>query len=247
MRRSTLRSTDAIGPAGTLTRRTVIGGLAALAVSPAMSGCGRADRGATTLRTSPLPIVVDLPTPTPGTVALDTVLRRRRSEREFADDPVTDAEVGQLLWAAQGITADWGGRTAPSAGALYPLELYALTPGRVMRYLPEGHRAELVREGDLRPDLVAATLDQESVGQAPLVIAIVGVPARTEGKYGDRATRFVDLEAGHAAQNVLLEAVAVDLAAVPIGGFDDEAVGDVLGLPAGQEPRYLVAVGRRRS
>ncbi len=188
--------------------------------------------------------VVDLPSPTEGTLPLEVALRNRRSVREFAPDPLTDAEVGQLLWAAQGVTADWGGRTAPSAGALYPLELYAVTSSRAMHYLPDGHRAEITAEGDLRPDLMAAAFDQETVGRASLVVVLTVVPARTAAKYGDRAARYVDLESGHAAQNLLLQATAIGLVAVPVGAFDDEAVGDVLQLPTGTEPRYLLAVGR---
>ncbi len=178
---------------------------------------------------------------------LEITLRRRRSVREFAADPLTTAEIGQLLWAAQGVTADGGGRTAPSAGALYPLELYAVTPKRAMRYLPGGHRAEITTERDLRHDLMIAALDQEAVGQAPLLVAVIAVPERTAAKYGDRAPRYADLEAGHAAQNLLLQAVALELVAVPIGGFDDEAVGRILELPGGQAPRYVLAVGRPRT
>jgi SagB-type dehydrogenase family enzyme len=93
---------------------------------------------------------------------------------------------------------------------------------------------------------MAAALDQESVGQAPLIVAVVAVPVRTAAKYGDRTERYVDLEAGHAAQNVLLQAVALDLVAVPIGAFDDDAVAEALTLPHGHEPRYLLPVGRPR-
>lgn len=189
---------------------------------------------------------VHFPPPTESSVPVEAALERRRSVREFASERLTHAEVGQLFWAAQGITADWGGRTAPSAGALYPLELHAATPSRVLRYLPDGHRAEVTTERDLRPDLMAAALDQDAVGHAPLVVAVVAVPARTAATYGDRARRYVDLEAGHAAQNLLLQAVALDLVAVPIGAFDDEAVARLLALPNDQEPRYLLPVGHPR-
>jgi SagB-type dehydrogenase family enzyme len=189
---------------------------------------------------------VSFPEPTESAVPLEVALRQRRSEREFAAEPLTDGEVGQLLWAAQGITADWGGRTAPSAGGTYPLELHALTSRQALHYLPEGHRAEIVATGDLRPRLMAAALDQEAVGAAPLVIAVVAVPDRTAAQYGNRAGRYVDLEVGHAAQNVLLQAVALGLVAVPVGSFDDDAVADALGLPAGHEARYLLPFGRPR-
>jgi SagB-type dehydrogenase family enzyme len=195
---------------------------------------------------SPSPIThVDYPDPTESAVPLAVALRRRRSVREFAARRLTDAEIGQLLWAAQGVTADWGGRTAPSAGALYPLEVYAVTSTRVVRYVPDGHRAEVAAEGDLRPALMAAALDQGPVGEAPLVVAVVAVPRRT-ARYGDRARRYVDVEAGHVAQNVLLQAVAMDLVAVPIGAFDDDAVARALALPDGHEPRYLLPIGHPR-
>jgi len=212
------------------------------------AGCRDPDGGENAVPTSiGTSSQVDFPTPTEGTVPLEAALRRRRSVREFAADPLASAEVGQLLWAAQGVTTDRGGRTAPSAGALYPLELHAVTPSRAMRYLPGGHRAEITTERDLRRDLMSAALDQEAVGQAPLVVAVIAVPERMAVKYGDRAPRYADLEAGHAAQNLLLQAVALELAAVPIGGFDDAAVGSILGLPAGQAPRYLLAVGHPRT
>jgi len=230
-----------------ITRRAVLGGLAALIASPVAAGCRGPDGGERAAPTSKSPSSgVDFPPPTEGTVPLEATLRRRRSVREFAADTLTAAEIGQLLWAAQGVTTDWGGRTAPSAGALYPLELYAVTPSRAMRYLPDGHRAEITTGSDLRSDLMSAALDQEAVGQAPLLVAVIAAPERTAAKYGDRAPRYADLEAGHAAQNLLLQAVALELAAVPIGGFDDEAVGSVLGLPDGQVPRYLLAVGHPR-
>jgi SagB-type dehydrogenase family enzyme len=233
---------------GRITRRAVIGGLAALVASPVAAGCRTPEGEENAVPTSMSPSSrVDLPPPTEGTVPLEATLRRRRSVREFTADLLTAAEIGQLLWAAQGVTTDWGGRTAPSAGALYPLELYAVTPSRAMRYLPDGHRAEITTERDLRPDLMTAALDQEAVVHAPLVVAVVAVRERTATKYGDRAPRYVDLEAGHAAQNLLLQAVAIELTAVPIGAFDDEAVGSVLGLPGDQEPRYLLAVGHPRT
>lgn len=189
----------------------------------------------------------DLPEPSESAVSLDTALRGRRSVREFLAEPLTRGEIGQLLWAAQGVTADWGGRTAPSAGALYPLELHAVTPTGALHYLPDGHRVETTSARDLRPDLAAAALGQDAVERAPLVVIVVVVPERTAATYGERAGRYVDLEAGHAAQNLLLQAVAIDLAGVPIGAFDDAAVARVLALPRGHEPRYLLPVGRPSS
>ena len=191
--------------------------------------------------------MIDLPEPSDSSVSLETALRLRRSVREFDAEPLSRAEIGQLLWAAQGVTADWGGRTAPSAGALYPLELHAVTPTGALHYLPDGHRVEITSERDLRLDLRAAALDQDAVERAPFVAVVVVVPERTAATYGERAGRYVDLEAGHAAQGLLLQTAAMDLVAVPIGAFDDDAVATVLALPRGHEPRYLVPVGRSPS
>ncbi|HEX9123220.1 MAG TPA: SagB/ThcOx family dehydrogenase [Actinomycetota bacterium] len=194
--------------------------------------------------TSSVAAVLDLPPPsTAGGTSLEQALSSRRSVRDFTDVPLTTEELGQLLWAAQGITASWGGRTAPSAGALYPLEIYAVTGQALYHYLPEGHRVEVVGRADLRAPLAAAALGQAPVADAAVVLVVTGVVARTEAKYGARAERYVQLEAGHAAQNVLLQAVSLDLGAVPIGAFQDEAVAAVLALPPDRTPFYLICLG----
>ncbi len=188
--------------------------------------------------------IIDLPAPrTDGGMSLEEALAARRSAREFTDEPLTLEQISQLLWSAQGITADWGGRTAPSAGALYPLEVYVVTADGSFHYLPDGHRLWVMSRGDLRAPLAEAALGQAAVSEAPAVFVITAVYARTAGKYGDRAERYVRLEAGHACQNLLLQAVALGLGAVPIGAFSDTEVQRVLGLPADQEPLYLIPVG----
>ncbi len=188
-----------------------------------------------------------IPLPSPiltGTLSLEEVLARRRSVRQFNDTPLTLAEVGQLLWAAQGLTDERGFRTAPSAGALYPLEVYVVTAEGIFHYEPAGHRLRPVGRGDLRRALQGAALGQEAVGQGAALFVIAAVYERTARKYGvERSPRYVHLEAGHATQNLLLEAVALGLGAVPIGAFDDEQVQQVLGLPADHKPLYLVPVG----
>jgi SagB-type dehydrogenase family enzyme len=195
--------------------------------------------------TSPASTTLSLPAPvTTGTLSLEEALTSRRSVREFASQPLSWAQIGQLLWAAQGITDAEGRRTAPSAGATYPLDLYAVTADATWLYVPAQHALASVQDRDLRPELRAAALDQAAVGTAPLVVVIVGVPSRTAERYGEeRAIRYVQLEAGHAAQNLLLEAVALGLAAVPMGAFDDAQLGSVLDLPAGHTPLYLIPVG----
>lgn len=188
-----------------------------------------------------------LPAPrSTGAVSLEEALRTRRSIRELSGEPLPTADIGQLLWAAQGITDPASGhRTSPSAGALYPLEVYAVTADGVFHYLPTGHRMERVLAPDLRAELAAAALAQEAVGAAGVDFVLTGVAARTRAKYGDRAERFVAMEAGHAAENMLLQATAMGLGAVPIGGFTDDAVAAVLALPEGELPLYILAVGKR--
>jgi SagB-type dehydrogenase family enzyme len=188
--------------------------------------------------------VLELPVPRlKGNLTLEEALAARRSVREFSDEPLTMQDLSQLLWAAQGLTAPWGGRTAPSAGALYPLEVYLVTPDGLCRYLPDGHRLEVLAHDDRRRALARAALGQEAVAGAPAVLIITAVYARTSQKYGNRAGRYVHLEAGHAAQNVLLQAVSLGLGAVPVGAFDDRAVQYALGLPPDHEPLYLIPVG----
>lgn len=189
--------------------------------------------------------IIPLPEPDRhGTMTLEQTLLKRRSVRQFQDTPLTDAQIGQLLWAAQGITHPDGLRTAPSAGALYPLEVYAATQNGLFRYQPDDHSLERVLDHDPRPDLHQAALHQDPVLNAPLVIVINAVFARTAQRYGDaRTPQYVYLEAGHAAQNILLQAVAMELGAVPIGAFYEDQIIEALSLPPEQTPLYLIPVG----
>jgi SagB-type dehydrogenase family enzyme len=179
-----------------------------------------------------------------GQMSVETALAQRRSVREFEARPLTAAELGQLSWAAQGVTDERGYRTAPSAGALYPLELYVATADGLFRYEPGQHALVAADEADARPALYQAALRQDPVARAPAVFVIVAVYERTAVKYGsERTPRYVHLEAGHAAQNLLLQAVALGLGAVPIGAFDDAGVQRAMGLPAEEQPLYLIPVG----
>ncbi|MGC9360786.1 MAG: SagB/ThcOx family dehydrogenase [Anaerolineae bacterium] len=206
-------------------------------------GCATTGPGPNAAPTSE-PAIIPLPAPRlEGDLSLEAALAQRRSVRSFTDAPLTLEEIGQLLWAAQGVTRDWGGRTAPSAGALYPLELYIVTQDHVARYRPDQHAGEVWLEGDRRQAIWAAGLEQEPLAQAPMILAINGVYQRTQAKYGERAERYVLLEAGHVAQNVLLEAVALGLGAVPIGAFYEDTVAKALELPAEARLVYLIPVG----
>jgi SagB-type dehydrogenase family enzyme len=221
-----------------------------------------------TRTTNPIP----LPEPRlDGPVSVEAALSQRRSIRRFEPESLELADLGQLMWAAQGITRrmeesppgfswEWRGgmRTAPSAGALYPLELYAvvgdvdgLEPG-VYRYLPAEHAVARVASpepmaatvpDDRREALSDAALRQPAIRNAPATLVLAGVVDRTAAKYGDRAERYVHIEVGAAAQNVYLECESLELGTVFIGAFDDDAVAGVLGLPGDERVLGLMPIG----
>ena len=197
------------------------------------------------------PSLIPLPPPRlVGTTSVEAALASRRSLRAFASTPVALEELSQLLWAAQGITHSRGYRTAPSAGALYPLELIVVAgtvtglPAGTYRYEPDGHRLVPVAGGDLRSPLADAALGQSAVRKAPVVIAVVAHERKTTVKYGERGVRYVHLEAGHAAQNLCLQASALGLGTVLIGAFSDKDVASLLGSQDLQ-PLYLIPLGRK--
>ncbi len=176
-----------------------------------------------------------------GKVSLEEVLASRRSLRSFKEKELDWGQVGQLLWAAQGITSPDGKRTAPSAGALYPLEVYYFFKDGWGRYNPEKHSLEILGLEDKRTDLARASLNQSWIAEAPGVFVIVGFVERTAKKYGERAERYVILEAGHACQNLLLQAVALGLGGTSVGAFLDEEIMKILREDA--LPLYVVPVG----
>lgn len=193
---------------------------------------------------------VNLPSPpAKGSMSLEEALSHRRSVREFASGAVTLAEISRLAWAAQGANSPEG-RTAPSAGATYPLEVYLVVgnvegvAAGVYRYVSGQHRLEAVADGDIRAHLAAAAVGQTWISHAPMAVVIAAMFERTTARYGRRGERYVHMEAGHAAQNLLLEATALGLGATPVGAFNDAEVSRLLHLPAGVEPLYIVPVGR---
>jgi SagB-type dehydrogenase family enzyme len=196
-------------------------------------------------------LTVKLPIPhTSGKVSVEEALALRRSVREYANEPLTLDEVSQLLWSAQGVNAEWGGRTAPSAGATYPLETYLvagevsnLKPG-VYHYLPHNHSLEPMIDGDVRDKLADAALRQTWVAKAPVSIVFAADYVRTTRVYGERGRQYVHMEAGHAAENVYLQCASLGCGTVAVGAFDDESVKEVLQIPAGQEPLYIMPVGK---
>jgi SagB-type dehydrogenase family enzyme len=195
---------------------------------------------------------IALPTPRyDSNVSIEKALLERRSIREYTDEPLTLQQVSQLLWAAQGITDLTGKRTAPSAGALYPLEIYIevgnvenLGKG-VYKYIPNGHELVKVLDGDKRSQLAQAASGQSSVENGAINIVIAAVFERTTAVYGERGTRYVHFEVGHAAQNICLQATALNLGTVTVGTFNDQQVKEVLNLLENEQPMYILPVGKK--
>ena len=244
--------------------------LAVLASGLAFGGCYQED-STPTPEPAPEQPPVDTPTPPPtpapsptqanaitlpkpqydSEVSLEQSLLERRSIRKYTGEPVTLQELSQLLWAAQGITDPRGFRTAPSAGALYPLEVYVVAGdvenlvAGIYKYDPDEHDLVPVLDGDKRSELAYAALAQSFVKEGALALVFTAVYERTKVKYGERGIRYVHMEAGHAAQNVCLQAIALGLGAVTVGAFHDEQVAELLNLPDDEQPLYIIPVGRR--
>lgn len=194
------------------------------------------------------PTAIPLPAPRlAGPLSVEAALAARRSVRTAAQEPLSLADLGQILWSAQGVTAQARGRkTAPSAGATYPLEVFAvvadvegLQPG-VYQYVQEGHSLWHRKAGDLREDLCEHALGQEWVLYAPVVLVVAAVYERTTARYGDRGIRYVHMEVGHVGQNVHLQVESLNLGTVVIGAFRDEDVKKLLEIE--EEPLYLLPV-----
>lgn len=194
-------------------------------------------------------IEIQLPDPIfSSRTSIEEALKQRRSIRTYKSLPLTLQEISQLLWAAQGITSSNGFRTTPSAGALYPLELYIVSgnieklPPGVYHYLPGKHQLQKVSDGDIRIMLTQAANGQEAVQSGAVDIVISAEFSRTTNKYGDKGTHFVFMEAGHAAQNIYLQSVSLNLGTVSIGVFDEKRVKEALGIK--EEPLYILPVGK---
>jgi len=176
--------------------------------------------------------------------SLQNVLSARRSIRSFSQSELTRDQLAQLLWAAQGISdPDAGLRVAPSAGALYPLKLDAVIAAGIFRYEPHENRLWLRAASDRRSAIAEAAYGQSWLALAPCLLSLAAIMDRSATKYGARAERFVHLEVGHTAQNVLLAATALGLGATPVGAFDDATLARLLELEPTAQPIYLIAVG----
>lgn len=194
---------------------------------------------------------IKLPSPRYNSgVSIEQALLKRRSVRKYKAEPLTIAEVSQLLWSAQGITNPSGFRTAPSAGALYPLEVYlvvgevkGLSQG-IYKYLPRQHELLKIKDGDARRELAIAALGQSWVKDAAVDIVFAAVYERVTRKYGKRGIRYVHMEVGHAAENVYLQAVSLKLGTVVVGAFEDEKVKRILNMAESEQPLYIMPIGK---
>lgn len=196
--------------------------------------------------------VIKLPDPVlKGSVSVEEAISKRRSIREYRDEPLRLEELGQLLWAAQRITSPKGFRAAPSAGATYPLEIYVSVkergviglPAGIYHYDPFDHSLTLIKEGDHSLEIYRASLNQEWVKEAPICIIIAADFSRTTSRYGARGERYVYMEAGHVGQNIYLQATALDLGTVAVGAFYDDQLRSIIGCE--EAPIYIFPVGRK--
>lgn len=199
-------------------------------------------------------LVVLPPVEKKGERALEECIFKRRSIRSFDKDILSLKELSQLLWAAGGITDQKAAlRSVPSAGALYPLEIYViaaqvegLEPG-VYLYLPLEHALKSLLSGDKRSEVASASLRQMWMKDSPAIIVFSSVNERTQSKYGSRGLRYIMMEAGCASQNLSLEAVSLGLATVMVGAFNDGEIKKILDLPPSEEPLILMPVGRNEA
>jgi len=197
---------------------------------------------------------IHLPPPSQkGEISLEEAISRRRSIRDFTSEPVSQSQLSQILWAAQGISdMRWKYRTVPSAGATYPLEIFVVCGQNSIEEIGDGiyhysiahHSLTLHHQGDVRSDLARAALNQGFIYEAPLDIVICALYQRTTLTYGSRGERYVHMEVGHTGQNIYLQAAALGLATVAIGAFNDERVREVLQLDKQYKPLYIMPVGR---
>jgi len=191
-----------------------------------------------------------------GEVSVEKALANRRSHRQFQDKSISMEHLSQILWAAYGITSPrpepnlrGGLRTAPSAGATYPLEIYVvagnvegLEPG-VYRYVSEEHKLVKTVSGDVRNELTEAALGQRMISAAPVTVFYSAIFERTTERYGERGIHYIYIELGHSAQNVYLQAEALQLGTCAIGAFTDERIREILDLPENEVPLYLMPLG----
>lgn len=190
-----------------------------------------------------------------GKVSVERAIKERRTERDFRPEPITLAQLSQLLWSAQGVTDEGMGlRAAPSGGALYPLDVYAVVGDEgveglksgVYHYQPETHSIRLIRRGDRRKEVAGAALWQMWMAKAPVMFVVTSEYERITHKYGKRGIRYAQIEVGHVGENIFLQSGALGLAAGIVGAFSDNAVAEAIGAPKAHEPLIIMPVGYKK-
>ena len=197
-------------------------------------------------------VIINLPEPvTDGEMSLEKTMTLRRSVRSYVDEPLSISEISQLLWSAQGITNERGFRTAPSAGATFPLEMYVVVNNvdglrkGIYHYSPHDNHIEMLNDEDVSSDLMRACLSQSMIVDGGAVLIFAAVFERTTARYGERGERYVYNEIGHASQNVHLQAAALDLGTVVIGAYRDDEVEEILKLGEDIKVLYLMPIGKQ--
>ncbi|OGS21809.1 MAG: hypothetical protein A2252_06535 [Elusimicrobia bacterium RIFOXYA2_FULL_39_19] len=192
--------------------------------------------------------LISLPLPVlKSSTSLEECILKRRSVRQFKNKDLTLEQISQLLWAGQGITDTKNKlKSAPSAGALYPIDLYVVTSKGVFSYTADGHKIARTLRADLRQGLSNACQGQTFIAEAGITIIITATLSKTTWRYGEKGIRFASLEAGHVAQNILLQAVPLKLNAIPVGQFNDKEVKALLELPTEQLPIYIIPIGYQK-
>jgi len=200
-------------------------------------------------------VVIKLPPPLlKGKVSLEEAITKRRAVRRYRPESLALFQLSQILWSAQGVTGGGRLRAAPSAGATYPLEIFVVIGKQsieeletgIYHYEVDSHSLSLHKPGDFRIDLARAALDEGFIAVAPVDIVICALYTRTSYRYGRRGERYVHMEVGHVGQNIHLQAVALGLATVEVGAFDDEDVRKVLGVEEQIKPLYIMPIGKPR-
>ena len=190
-----------------------------------------------------------------GKVSVERAIKERRTIRDFRPKPLTLAQLSQLFWCAQGITDESiEFRASPSAGALYPLDVYAVVgdggveglQSGVYHYQPKSHSIQLIGKGDRRKDVAGASLWQMWMARAPVIFIITSEYERITRKYGKRGIRYAQIEVGHVGQNIFLQSGALGLGAGIVGAFYDDAVAKAIGAPKAHEPLIIMPVGYKK-
>ncbi|MDH4210740.1 MAG: SagB/ThcOx family dehydrogenase [candidate division WOR-3 bacterium] len=190
--------------------------------------------------------MIKLPDPEFTGRSIEECIELRRSVRSYQDKALTLQQISNILWSAQGLTEDkYGFRAVPSAGATYPLVVFIANKDGLFRYIPESHALKHEIKRDIRKDIANAALGQGFINDAGVVVIITAIYERTTQRYGERGVRYVHIEAGHCAQNIHLEAVALGLGSVPVGAFNDEKLSKLLKLER-EKPLYVIPVGHTR-